>query len=168
MPARSFKPNKRLVTPAIRVYSGSRFGGKDQKVKVMTAAKICEEKRQLDERRRKKEELREYFLITREHIIDLFSTGLTALMRQKITEAGMIANQEPDTIDWEIVPNASYPDDPMDVDSHLDDWEDVVEEDLGAEGQTVGQRVTQHARMQAIITCVLSFFPCHHVSLIAP
>ena len=159
MPARSFKPNKRLVTPAIRVYSGSRFGGKDQKVKVMTAAKICEEKRQLDARRRKKEEHRKYFLITREHIIDLFSTGLTALMRQKITEAGMTANQEPDTIDWEVVPDASHPDDPMDVDSHLDDWEDVFEEDLGAEGQTVGQGETQNARLRAIITCVLSFFP---------
>ena len=96
MPARSFKPNKKLVTPAIRVYSGSRFGGKDRKVKVMTAAKIGEQKRQLDERRKKKEELRKHFLITREHIVDLFSTGLTALMRQKITEAGMTANQEPE------------------------------------------------------------------------
>ncbi len=134
----------------------------------MTAAKIGKQKRQLDERRRKKEELYKYFLITREHIIDLFSTGLTALMCQKITEVGMITNQEPDTIDWEIVPNTSYPDDLMDVDSHLDDWEDIVEEDLGAEGQMVGQRVMQHARLQAIITCVLTFFPYHHVSLIAP
>jgi hypothetical protein len=65
----------------------------------MTAAKIGEAKRQLDERRRKKEELCKYFLITREHIIDLFSTGLTELMPQKITEVGMITNQEPDTID---------------------------------------------------------------------
>jgi hypothetical protein len=104
----------------------------------MTAAKIGKKKRQLDTRRRKKEEHRKYFLITREHIIDLFSTGLTALMRQKIAEAGMTANQEPDTIDWEVVPDASHPDNPMDVDSHLDDWEDVFEENLGAEGQTVG------------------------------
>jgi len=168
MPARGFQINKKLVTPAVRLYSGSRFGGKDQKVKVMKASQISKQKRQLDERRKKKEELRKYFLITREHIINLFSTGLTTLMHQKITEAGMTANQEPDTIDWEIVPDASYPDDPMDVDSHLDDWEDVFEGDLGAEGQTVGQRVTQHARLQAIITCVLSFFPCNHVSLIAP
>jgi hypothetical protein len=80
-------------------------------------------------------------------------------MRQKIAEAGMTANQEPDTIDWEVVPDASHPDDPMDVDSHLDDWEDVFEEDLGAEGQTVGQGETQNARLRAIITCVLSVFP---------
>jgi len=96
MPARGFQLDKKLVTLAIRLYSGSRFGGKDQKVKVMTAAKIGEQKRQLDERRKKKEELRKYFLITREHIVDHFSTGLTALMRQKITEAGMTANQEPE------------------------------------------------------------------------
>jgi len=62
----------------------------------MTAAKISEQQRQLNERRKKKEELRKYFLITREHIVDLFSTGLTAPMRQKITEAGMSANQEPE------------------------------------------------------------------------
>jgi hypothetical protein len=65
MPARSFKINKRLVTPSIRLYSGSRFGGKDQKVKVVKAAQMSEQRRQLNERRRKKEELRNYFLITR-------------------------------------------------------------------------------------------------------
>jgi galactokinase len=81
MPARrGLQLNKR---PAIRLYSGSRFGGVT--VKIMTAAQISKQKRELDERRKKKEELRKYFLITREYIIDLFSTGLTALMRQKIT-----------------------------------------------------------------------------------
>ena len=103
----------------------------------MMAAKIGEAKRQLNKRRRKKEELRKYFLITREHIIDLFSTGLTELMHQKITEAGIITNQKPDIIDWEIVSDAFYPDNLMDVDSHLADWEDIVQEDLGVEGQTV-------------------------------
>ena len=135
-------------------------------MKVLKASQVGEQKKQVEERR-KQEELRKTFLITREHTIDLL-TGLTALMCQKITEVGMITNQEPDTIDWEIVPNTSYPDDLMNVDSHLDDWEDIVEEDLGAEGQMVGQRVMQHARLQAIITCVLTFFPYHHVSLIAP
>ena len=146
------------------MYSGSRFGGKDQKVKILKSSQISEQKKQIEERRKKQEELRKTFLITREHTIDLFFTGLTALMRQKITEVGMTANREPDTIDWEIVPDASSYDDPMAV----DDWEDLFEEDLGADGQMGGQRVTQYARLQAIITCVLSFFPCHHVSLIAP
>jgi hypothetical protein len=103
-----------------------------------------------------------------ENTIDFFLTGLTALMRQKIAEVGMIANQEPDTIDWEIVPDASSYDDPMGIESHLDGWEDLFEEDLDAEGQRGDQSVTQHARLQGIITCVSSFFPCHHVSLIVP
>ncbi len=88
-------------------------------------------------------------------------------MRQKIIEVGMTANQEPDTIDWELVPNASSYD-PMGVESHLDGWGDLFEEDLDAEGQTGDQSVMQHARLQGIIICVSSFFPCHHVSLIAP
>jgi hypothetical protein len=166
MPARSFQISKRPTS--IRAYSGSRFGGKDQKVKILKSSQISKQKKQIEERRKKQEELRKTFLITREHTIDLFFTGLTALMRQKITEVGMTANGEPDTIDWEIVPDASSYDDPMAVESHLDDWEDLLEEDLGADGQTGGQRVTQYARLQAIITCVSSFFPCHHVSLIAP
>ena len=162
MPARSFQISKRSTS--IREYSGSQFGGKDQKVKILKSSQISEQKKQIEERRKKQEELRKTFLITREHTIDLFLTGLTALMRQKITEVGMTANREPDTIDWEIIPDASSYDNPMAV----DDWEDLFEEDLGADGQMGGQRVTQYARLQAIITCVSSFFPCHHVSLIAP
>lgn len=42
----------------------------------------------------------------------------------------------------------------MDVDPHLDEWEDVFEEDLGAEGQTAGQRVMRNAELQSIIACV--------------
>jgi len=124
----------------------------------MTAAKISKQKRQLNERRKKKEELCKYFLITREHIIDLFSIGLTALMCQKIAEVDITTNQEPDTIDWEVVPDTFHPNDPMDIDLYLDDWEDVFEKDLSAEGQTVGQREMQNARLRAIIMCILSFF----------
>jgi hypothetical protein len=94
MPPRTFQICKRA--PKGRVYSGSRLGGKDQKVKVLKASQIGERKKQVEERRKKEEELRKTFLITREHTIDLFSTGLTALMRQKITEVGMTANQEPE------------------------------------------------------------------------
>jgi hypothetical protein len=78
------------------VYSGSRFGGKDQKVKILKSSQVSEQKKQIEERRKKQEELRKTFIITREHTINLFSTGLTALMRQKITEAGMTTNQEPE------------------------------------------------------------------------
>jgi len=68
-------------------------------------------------------------------------------MRQKITEVGIITNQEPDTIDWEVVPNAFSYHDPMGLESHFDGWEDLFEDDLSAEGQTGGQRVVQHARL---------------------
>jgi hypothetical protein len=164
MPARSFQICKR--SPKSRVYSGSQLGGKDQKVKVLMASQVGEQKKQVEERR-KKEELRKTFLITREYTVDLL-TGLTALMCQKIAEVGMTTNQEPDTIDWEVVPDTSSYDDPMGLELHLDGREDLFEEDLGAEGQTSGQRVAQHARLQEIIMCVSSTFHCHHVSLIAP
>lgn len=59
-------------------------------------------------------------------------------MRQRIAETSMTANHEPGEIDWEVIPENSIYDDPMDVDPHLDEWEDICEEDLGAEGQTVG------------------------------
>ena len=136
-------------------------------MKVLKSSQVSEQKKQVEKRRKKQEELHKTFLITREHTIDLL-TGLTALMHQKIAEVGMTANQEPDTIDWEIVPDASSYDDPMAVESHLDGWEDLFEDDLGAEGQTGGQGITQHARLQEIIRYVSSFFPCHGVSLIAP
>ena len=64
----------------------------------------------------------------------------------------MIANQTPGEIDWEVIPENSFYDNPMDVDPHLDEWEDVFEEELGAEGQTVGQNVMRHAELQSIIT----------------
>jgi len=66
-------------------------------------------------------------------------------MHQKIAELGMAANQEPGAIDWEVIPEVSIYDNPMDVDPHLDDWEDILEEDPGAQGLTTGQRLVQHA-----------------------
>ena len=77
---------------SVREYSGSRFGGKNQKVKILKSSQISEQKKQIKERRKKQEELHKTFLITREHTIDLFLTDLTALMHQKITEVGMTAN----------------------------------------------------------------------------
>src|SRR5712691_9054680 len=89
-------------------------------------------------------------LVTRAHIVDFFITGLSALMRQKIAEAGMSANREPGAIDWEIIPNASIHDDSMDVDPHSDEWEDIFEENMGPEGEAV-------TRLQTVILC--AFFP---------
>ncbi len=78
----------------------------------------------------------------------------------------MIANQTPGKINWEVIPENSFYDNPMDIDPQLDEWEDVFEEELGADGQTVGQNVMQHAELQSIITCValrLDSFTFYHV-----
>ncbi len=72
---------------------------------------------------------------------DIFLIGLTALMCQKITEASMIANQTLGEINQEVIPENSIYNNLMDVDPHLDKWEDVFEEDLAAKGQTVSQKV---------------------------
>ena len=71
----------------------------------------------------------------------------------------MIANWTLGKINWEVILESSIYDDPIDVDPQLDKWEDVFEEGLGAKGQTVGQKIMQHAELQSIITCVLILLP---------
>ena len=83
---------------------------------------------------------------------------MKAIMRQKVAELSMAANQTPGAIDWEVVPDASIFDDQMEVDAHLDNWVDIPEDSLDAEGQTIGQKAMEHARLQMIITCILGFF----------
>ena len=70
----------------------------------------------------------------------------------------MTANWEPGAIDWEIIPDASIHDDLMDVDPQLDEWEDILEENMGPEGNAV-------ARLQTVISCAFSP-PFRHVSII--
>jgi hypothetical protein len=68
-------------------------------------------------------------------------------MQQKVAELSMAANQEPGAIDWEVVPDASIHDNLMDVDPHLDEWEDIFEENVGLESKMV-------ARLQTIISYI--------------
>ena len=99
-------------------------------------------------------------LVTRTRFVDLFTTGLSMVMRQKIVESGMAANRELGAIDWEIIPNASIHDDSMDVDPHLDEWEDIFEEDMGPEGKAV-------ARLQTVISFALSSpLLLYHVTMV--
>ena len=45
-----------------------------------------------------------------------------------------MANKSPGEIDWAIIPDVSYVhNDQMDIDPHLDEWEDVTEEELVSE-----------------------------------
>jgi hypothetical protein len=82
---------------------------------------------------------------------------MNAIMHQKIAEVGMAANQAPGAIDWEIIPDGSTFDDRMEEDARLDDWADVPKDSLDSEGQTIGQKAMQHARLQMIITCIFFF-----------
>ena len=58
-------------------------------MKILKSLQVSEQRKQVLERKKKQEELCKTFLITREYTIDLFLTGLTTLMCQKITEVGM-------------------------------------------------------------------------------
>jgi hypothetical protein len=83
---------------------------------------------------------------------------MNAAMRRKVAELGIAANKAPGAVDWEVIPDSSIFDDQMEVDAHLDDWVDIPENSLDAEGQTIGQKAILHARLQTIITCVLAVF----------
>ena len=132
--------------------------------KLVRVSQIRKQQKQLEEKK-KNDSLREFELRTVVGtFFNVFLTGLTALMRQKIAEASMIANQAPGELDWEVIPENSIYGDPMDVDPQLDEWEDVFEEDLGAEGQTVGQKTMRHAELQSIITCVVILLPLSCIS----
>jgi len=67
------------------------------------------------------------------------------IFRQKIAESGIMANKSPSAIDWTIIPDVSNVyGDQMNMDPHLDEWEDVTEEELVAgEG---------HKQMAALIS----------------
>lgn len=103
--------------------------------------------------------------VTTTHIVDLFTTGLSALMYQKVAELGMAANRELGAIDWKIIPDhdTSILNDSMDIDPHFDEWEDIFEEEnMGPDRKAV-------ARLQTMISCAFPPPPppfCH-VTVIA-
>jgi hypothetical protein len=77
----------------------------------------------------------------------------------------MIANKSPGVVDWTIIPNnpdASILDEYMDVDSHsqLDEWEDIVEEDItiDMQGEMDNKTAVRHTSLQTMITCVIPIF----------
>ena len=67
-------------------------------------------------------------------------------MREKIAESSMVANREPGAIDWEIIPEAPVYNDSMDIDSNLDEWEDIFEENMDPKGNAA-------TRLQTVISC---------------
>jgi len=142
MPPHGFHAGKKTTSSTARIFNGLRFGKAADKMKVVKASHIHEERKQLEEKKRRKSQQ----LFCRTYIVDLFTTDLSTHMCQKIAEVGMAANQEPGAIDWEIIPDAFSHEDPMDIDPQLDEWEDICEENMGPEGEAV-------ARLQMIISC---------------
>lgn len=75
----------------------------------------------------------------------------------------MIANKSPDVVDWTIIPDnldTSTFNEYMDIDLQLDEWEDVIEEDLTTDmrDETDKKMAARLASLQTTITCVVSIF----------
>ncbi len=76
------------------------------------------------------------------------------IFRQKIAEAGIMANTPPGEIDWTIIPDISYVhDDQMDTEPHSDKWEDVIEE------RAVAEEGHAFEQMAALIKYVIPVSP---------
>jgi hypothetical protein len=159
------RSKRRLTSSKVKDYSDFSIS---KGPKVLNLSQIQEQKRQIDERRKKKQ-LRKFFFFQffGEHTcIKFFSTGLTTRLRQTIAESAMIANKPPDIVDWTIIPDNAdtfAPDEYMDVDLQLDEWEDVVEEDLTIDIQDEVDRkmAARHTSLQTTITCVILIFLCN-------
>ncbi len=77
----------------------------------------------------------------------------------------MLANKSPGVVDWTVIPDnpdTSILDEYMDIDSQLDEWEDIVEEDItiDMEGETDKKMAARHSSLQTTITCVVPTFLC--------
>lgn len=75
----------------------------------------------------------------------------------------MIANKSPDVVDWTIIPDnldTSTFNKYMDIDLQLNEWEDVIEEDLTTDmrDETDKKMAARLASLQTTITCVVSIF----------
>jgi len=89
------------------------------------------------------------------HVLIFIPTGLTALLHQKIAESGMIANKSPSAIDWTIIPDipdTSILNEHMNINSQLDEWEDVIEDDGVTDTRDEMDKTTaRHATLQSTI-----------------
>jgi hypothetical protein len=129
MPFQLTHAKRKLTSSTTRDYSGP---SKCKGPKVLKLSQMQEQRRELDDWQKKTEHHKFCITFCKRTCIDFIPTGLTALICQKIAEAGMIANKSPSAIDWTIIPNipdASILDEYMNIDSQFDEWEDVVEDD---------------------------------------
>jgi len=64
----------------------------------------------------------------------------------------MLANKSPGVVDWTVIPDnpdTSILDEYMDIDSQLDEWEDIVEEDItiDMEGEMDKKMAARHSSL---------------------
>jgi hypothetical protein len=159
MPYQITRAKRPLTSSTIRDYSGT---NKRKGPKVLKLSEMQEQRRQLDDRRKKAEHRKFFITFCERTRTDFIPTGLTALLRQKIVESGMIANKEPSAVDWTIIPDipdTSIFDEYMNIDSQLDEWEDVVEDDVDTDMQDeMDKTAARHATLQTTIRCVILIF----------
>ena len=76
----------------------------------------------------------------------------------------MIAGKSPSEVDWTIIPdipNTSILDEYMNTVSQMDEWEDVVEDNLAINvHDEMDKIVVQQTTLQTTITCVILIFLC--------
>ena len=158
MPLQLTCSKRKLTSSRVIDYSGAIDF---KRPKVLKLSQVQEQEKQLDDRRRKAEHRKFFIFITscERTCIYFVPTGLTTQLRQKIAESGMIANKSPSAIDWTIIPN--NPDTPtldeyMNIDSELDEWEDVVEDDIVTDMQDeMDKTAARHATLQTTILYVI-------------
>jgi len=161
MPCRLTHAKRKLTSSTTRDYSGS---SKSKGPKVLKLLQMQEQKRQLNERQ-KKTELSKFFITFCWRIcIDITSTGLTTNLCQKIVEMGMIAGKSLSEVDWTIIPdipNTSILDEYMNTVSQMDEWEDVVEDNLAIDvHDEMDKTAARQTTLQTTITCIILIFLC--------
>jgi len=161
MPFQLTRAKRKLTSLTTRDYSGP---SKCKGPKVLKLSQMQKQRRELDDRRKKTEHCKFCITFCERTCIDFIPTGLTALICQKIAEAGMIANKSPSAIDWTIIsdiPDASILNEymNMNIDLQFDEWEDVVEDDAVTNMQDeIDKTAARHATLQTTILCIILIF----------
>lgn len=130
--------------------------------KILMLSQMQEQRRQLEEQQRKAEQCRFFIAFCECKCINFIPTGLTINLRQKIAEVGIIANKPSSVIDWTIIsdiPDATILNEYMNINSQVDEWEDVIEDDGITDMQDeMDKTAVRDATLQTTILCVILIF----------
>jgi hypothetical protein len=159
MPYQLTHSKKRLTSSTTRDYSSTnRWKGP----KVLKLLQMQKEKWQLNDRQKMAKHSNFFVTFCERTCINFLATGLTAHLHQKIVESGMIANKSPSAIDWTIIPNmpdTSILDKYININLQLNEWEDVIEDDVVTDIQgEMDKTAAQHATLQTTILYIILIF----------